>query len=113
MLDTTALDRASFVPLYYQLQEILKEQIESGEWPPGAPLPPEMRLASLFGVSRVCVRQALQILEDDREIVRIQGRGTFVAQRKLVHRPAGITGLRNDPHASRIAVRVLDTGGLE
>lgn len=45
----------------------------------------------------------------DREIVRIQGRGTFVAQRKLVHRPAGITGLRNDPHASRIAVRVLDT----
>lgn len=108
MLDARELDRRSVVPLYYQLQEILKEQIESGEWPPSSPLPPEMKLAKLFGVSRICVRQALRILEDDREIVRIQGRGTFVAERKLSHRPAGIIGLRTDLNAQRLSVRVLD-----
>lgn len=108
MLDQRALDRTSVVPLYYQLQEILKERIESGEWPPGAPLPPEMKLGSLFGVSRICVRQALQILEDDREIVRIQGRGTFVAERKLVHRPTGILGLGHAADAPRLSVRILD-----
>jgi GntR family transcriptional regulator len=109
MLDARVLDRNSVVPLYYQLQEILKERIESSEWAPGSTLPAETQLARLYGVSRICVRQALRILEDDREIVRVQGRGTFVAERKILHRPAGILGLRTDPHASRLVIRVLDT----
>jgi DNA-binding transcriptional MocR family regulator len=50
------LDRRSFVPLYYQLQEALKEQIESGLWKSGDPLPSEPELARRFGVSRVVVR---------------------------------------------------------
>jgi GntR family transcriptional regulator len=109
------LDRSSFVPLYYQLQETLKEKIESGEWAPGDTLPPEKRLAELYGVSRVCVRQALAILEDDREIVRIQGRGTFVAQRKLLHRPTGLTGFHAGDAPGKSVVRVLDqrVGGAE
>ena len=69
------LDRSSFVPLYYQLQEVLKEQIESGVWGTGEALPSEPELARRFGVSRVVVRQALAILEDDRQIVRVKGRG--------------------------------------
>ena len=67
------LDRMSFVPLYYQLQEILKEEIESGLWQPGDRLPSEPTLARRFGVSRVVVRQALAILEDDRQISRVRG----------------------------------------
>jgi GntR family transcriptional regulator len=77
------LDRSSFVPLYYQLQEVLKEQIESGYWHPDELLPSEPELARRFGVSRAVVRQALDILEDDHQIVRIRGRGTFVARPKL------------------------------
>ena len=109
------LDRKSFVPLYYQLQETLKEKIESGEWAPGDALPPETKLAERYGVSRVCVRQALAILEDDREIERIQGRGTFVAQRKLLHRPTGLTGLLAAHSPRGTVVRVLDqqVGGAE
>ena len=109
------LDRSSFVPLYYQLQETLKEKIESGEWGPGDALPPEKTLAADYGVSRVCVRQALAILEDDREIIRVQGRGTFVAQRKLGHRPWGLTGLHVEGMTSVATVRVLDqqVGGAE
>src|SRR5438067_10879152 len=63
------LDRRSFVPLYYQLQEVLKEQIESGKWQPGDAMPSEPELAQALGVSRVVVRQALAILEDDHQIV--------------------------------------------
>lgn len=110
-----ALDRSSKIPLYYQLQEILKEQIESGRWLPGHALPTEIELTRRFGVSRVCVRQALAILEDDREIVRIQGRGTFVAARKLAHRPVPLIRLVTDPPPGNLSVRVLDThaGGVE
>src|SRR6187200_1751843 len=91
--DSARLDRTSFVPLYYQLQEVLKEQIESGVWAPGEALPSEPELARRFGISRVVVRQALAILQDDRQIVRVKGRGTFVAQPKLDARAGGLSRL--------------------
>ena len=108
ILDARRLDRRSFVPLYYQLQEILKEQIESGLWQPGDPLPSEPEFAQRFGVSRVVVRQALAILEDDRQIVRIRGRGTFVAQPKLDYRAGGLSRLLATPRGPDVVIQVLD-----
>jgi GntR family transcriptional regulator len=102
------LDRNSFVPLYYQLQEALKQQIESGVWKAGDALPSEPDLARRFRVSRVVVRQALAILEDDRQIVRIRGRGTFVAQPKLDYRAGGLSRLLVTPRGPDVAVQVLD-----
>jgi GntR family transcriptional regulator len=102
------LDRKSFVPLYYQLQEALKQQIESGKWEPGDPLPSEPELARRFRVSRVVVRQALAILEDDRQIVRIRGRGTFVAQPKLDYRAGGLSRLLLAPRGPDVTIQVLD-----
>jgi GntR family transcriptional regulator len=107
-LDPGRLDRTSFVPLYYQLQELLKEQIESGVWAPGDALPSEPELARGLGVSRVVVRQALAILDDDRQIVRIRGRGTFVAQPKIGHRAGGLSRLLEAPRESEIEIQVLD-----
>jgi GntR family transcriptional regulator len=103
-----ALDRSSFVPLYYQLQEVLKEQIESAVWKPGEALPSEPELARRFGVSRVVVRQALAILEDDRQIVRIKGRGTFVAEPKLDARAGGLSRLLTSRRPPGVAIETLD-----
>jgi GntR family transcriptional regulator len=94
--------------LYYQLQEVLKQQIESGVWKAGDALPSEPDLARSFRVSRVVVRQALAILEDDRQIVRIRGRGTFVAQPKLDYRAGGLSRLLAAPRGADVAVQVLD-----
>jgi GntR family transcriptional regulator len=102
------LDRSSFVPLYYQLQEVLKEQIESGVWRTGEALPSEPELARRFGVSRVVVRQALAILEDDRQIVRVKGRGTFVAEPKLDARAGGLSRSLVVPRPDEVAIQVLD-----
>jgi GntR family transcriptional regulator len=94
--------------LYYQLQELLKEQIESGCWAPGDRLPSEPQLARDLGVSRVVVRQALAILEDDRQIRRVRGRGTFVAQPKLEHRAGGLSRLLVAPREPQVQIQVLD-----
>jgi GntR family transcriptional regulator len=101
------LDRSSFVPLYYQLQEIIKQLIESGEWQPGAPLPGELALAERFGVSRVVVRQALGILADNRQIVRARGVGTFVAERKLESKAGGLLSIISDLSDPHMTVHVL------
>ena len=102
------LDRRSFVPLYYQLQEVLKQQIESGVWKPGDALPSEPEFARVFGVSRVVVRQALAILEDDHQIVRIRGRGTFVARPKLDYRAGGLSRLLEAERGEGVTIQVLD-----
>jgi GntR family transcriptional regulator len=102
------VDRTSFVPMYYQLQEVMKEHIESGAWPPGGLLPSEPELARSFGVSRAVVRQALAILEDDHQIRRIQGRGTFVAHPKMIHRAGGLARLLETPRSPEVSIQVLD-----
>ena len=102
------LDRSSFVPLYYQLQEILKEHIESGTWRPGDMLPSEPELARRYGVSRVVVRQALAILQDDRQVIRVQGRGTFVAEPKLDTRAGGLSRQLIVPRTPDVVIDVLD-----
>jgi len=87
------VDRDSVVPLYFQLQEILKEKIEIGLWSAGEALPPEEDLCTTYGVSRTVVRQALAILEQDRQIIRVRGSGTFVAIPKVEQRAGGFSRL--------------------
>jgi GntR family transcriptional regulator len=104
----TPLDRRSFVPLYYQLQEVIKEQIESGVWSPGEMLPSEPELARRYGISRIVVRQALGILEDDAQIVRVKGRGTFVAEPKIDTRAGGLSRLLSVPRSPDVVIEILD-----
>lgn len=77
------IDRAGLIPYYYQLQEILKEEIEAGRWAPGDLIPSEGELASIFGVSRTVIRKALDILEGDGQVIRVKGKGTIVARPKF------------------------------
>jgi GntR family transcriptional regulator len=66
-------------PLYLQVRDTLASRIAKGEWQSGHPIPNEVDLAFELGVSTGTVRKAMATLEDERLIVRRQGRGTFVA----------------------------------
>src|SRR5664279_2382151 len=101
------LDRQSVVPLYFQLQEILKEKIEVGAWKTDEAIPAEAELCSTYDVSRTVVRQALAILEQDRQIVRIRGRGTFVAAPKVEQRAGGFSRLLS-AHTPGATITVLN-----
>jgi GntR family transcriptional regulator len=106
--DEIVLDRTSAVPLYYQLQELLRQQIESGFWGPGDPLPSEPALCRRHAVSRGCVRQALAILEADRAIVRRRGLGTFVAPIRLASGVPGLVRVLAHPGPRAPVIHVLD-----
>jgi GntR family transcriptional regulator len=73
---------SSRIPLYYQLENVLREKITSGAYAGGERLPTEIELIEEYKVSRITVRQALQALSEDGLIERKQGRGTYVAERK-------------------------------
>ncbi|MER7278370.1 GntR family transcriptional regulator [Dactylosporangium sp. NPDC000244] len=56
------------------------ETLIQGGIGPDQRLPPERELAEAFGVSRMTVRHALDRLERERRVYRVQGAGTFVAR---------------------------------
>lgn len=74
------------IPLYYQLENVLREKIISGAFEAGERMPTESELIDEYGVSRITVRQALQSLTDEGLIERHQGRGTYIAARKTKKR---------------------------
>lgn len=69
------------VPKYYELRQWLRQHLDG--LPPGTPVPPERTLSERFSISRTTVRQALHDLAVEGRIVRMQGRGTFVATPKV------------------------------
>jgi GntR family transcriptional regulator len=84
---TTTIDRTSPMPLYFQLKQILLQQIDAGEWKPGDLIPGEQELQETHGISRTTVRQTLADLVNEGRLHRQRGRGTFVTRPKFAHDP--------------------------
>jgi GntR family transcriptional regulator len=92
-LDSTRIKRDTPVPYHYQLSELLRLEIESGNWKVGEQIPVEEDLCAYFSLSRTTVRKSLDALVNRGLLRREQGCGTFVAEPKmiegLVNRPIG------------------------
>ena len=73
------------LPAYQQVADQLLDLILSGSLASGDRLPPEASLASIFGVSRSTVREALRVLASRDMIMTTRGTtgGTFVSRIEL------------------------------
>lgn len=58
----------------------IKNQIKKGSLKPGEKLPSERELASLLGVSRASVREAIKALSFSGYLEVIQGKGTYILE---------------------------------
>ena len=94
-------------PKYWGLKQHLLDMLRS--LPPGSPIPTERALAAEFDVSRTTVRQALAELTVEGRLVRVQGKGTFVAAPKVAQ-PLQLTSYTQDTLSQRRrpASRLLD-----
>jgi GntR family transcriptional regulator len=92
-----AIDKASPVPYYYQLLQLLERAIASGALAPGEKIPTEAALCARYDVSRTVVRQALSDLDRTGLVTRHKGKGTFVASPKVSEFVAqSLTSLHED-----------------
>src|SRR5688572_30449506 len=103
------LDRSNPIPLHSQLKALIEERIESGHWATEEKVPSERELCDQFGVSRITVRQALHQLVVERRLVRLHGRGTYVAGTPLKTELLPLLGFSEDMAArgQRPTARVL------
>ncbi|HBL8296067.1 TPA: GntR family transcriptional regulator [Enterococcus faecium] len=79
------------LPVYIQIHDQLKNEIEQGIWKVGDRLPSERELAVKFNVSRMTLRQAIQNLADEGILERKIGSGTYVAREKVQEKMSGAT----------------------
>lgn len=69
-------------PIYKQIKDYLESLIDLNQHNQQYKLPSENQLALKFHSSRITVQRALNELEEDGRIYRLQGKGTFIAQQK-------------------------------
>ena len=100
---------AARLPKYYRVKRHLLEL--TGALPAGAAVPPERELAQRYGTSRTTVRQALAELVVEGKLLRLQGKGTFVATPKVAQ-VLELTSYTEDMRAHGLRPRtvILDTG---
>jgi GntR family transcriptional regulator len=82
-LTGTVLDRASPVPLYYQLAQTMETAIRSGQLSSGSHLENEIDLARQLRVSRPTVRRAIDVLANRGLVIRRHGIGTLVLPERV------------------------------
>ncbi|WP_214110781.1 GntR family transcriptional regulator [Acrocarpospora catenulata] len=71
------------MPLYLQIEHILRVQISDNELKAGDMLPSTTELMERFGAGRNTVNRALRVLRDANIAYLVHGRGTFVGQRSI------------------------------
>lgn len=97
LLDTSPpLDRQSSVPIFAQVKAVLDAAIVSGELEPHRRIPSERELSTMFGVSRMTIRQALLEMIGEGTLYTRSGKGTYVAERKIEQPLQRLTSFTQD-----------------
>lgn len=103
------------IPLYIQLYNRLRLDIEGGVYSPGERLPSESELEAKYNTSRITIRKAISLLSNDGYVSVRQGLGTIVASPTMYNtnfvtslteqlREAGYTPSASNIHFSRCTV---------
>lgn len=108
------VSRSSPLPLYHQVEVDMRQRVESGEWQRGEKIPTEAELCTIYGASRVTIREAVRRLTDDGLLVPRRGSGTFVREARITAGARGLTsfteemaalGLHGESRVLSVAVR--------
>lgn len=77
------IDKNTPIPLYFQLKNIILDEIRKGGYREGDLIPTEKEIGDAFGLSRTTIRQAITELVSEGRLYRVKSKGTFVAKEKL------------------------------
>mgnify|MGYP001080337257 CR=1 FL=1 len=100
------VDRSRDRPAFRQIADEIRHAVHTGEYTPGSALPSETQLMQHFGVARMTVRQALEVLKNEGLVIAEHGRGVFVRRRPRVRRLAADRFARAHRQAGKAAFTV-------
>lgn len=85
-------------PLYMQIRQMLKNDIQHGRYKPDEQIPTEAVLCDTYHVSRITIRKAIEELVREGALTRIPRRGTFVASNKFHNELLSVSGFSEFSH---------------
>ncbi len=106
------IDKASPVPIYYQLFKLMEDGVRSGALKPSEVFPSEQELCKRFGVSHMTLRRAMSELAATGLVYAEKGRGTFVSKPKLENVVFEMTNISEHVKASQFRIleaRIIKT----
>ena len=80
------INSSSPVAMYYQLKEILVQEIKNGKWAPQTKMISEREIMETYNVSRVTARKAIELMVKEGYVYTVKGKGTFV-KGKYIEQP--------------------------
>ncbi|MCI5569453.1 MAG: GntR family transcriptional regulator [Lachnospiraceae bacterium] len=80
-------------PVYMQVYQRLKQEIQTGEYPYGSFLPNESSLEEIYDVSRTTIRKAIKMLADEGFLDVHQGLGTRVLDNRAMQNYNRVTSV--------------------
>lgn len=90
------IDRNSVIPIYFQVKEYLRSEIQTGRYRPNELIPSERELSEEFEINRLTVRQAINELVQEGLLYRQRGVGTFVSTPKIEQPLTRLTSFSTD-----------------
>jgi DNA-binding GntR family transcriptional regulator len=72
------INHGSATPVSVQVAADIEADIDAGKLAPDTRLPSEAELSVQYGVARVTVRRAIELLRDQGKVITVRGRGTYV-----------------------------------
>jgi GntR family transcriptional regulator len=114
------LEKTNIIPLYVQLQRIIKEMILKGEYKEGDLLPSESAMMKKFQTTRGTVRKAISELVKEGLVYQEQGKGSFVCFREVQYSMFNFGGFtdylktQNETPVSKVLEsRIIDLDGKD
>lgn len=99
--------------LYKQIQEHIIDKIQSGQLRPNDRIASEQELMNEFNVSKITVKNALTALADEGIIIRIQGKGSFVAPDLKMNSHNQSQAVNENPPLIGFIVPILKTSVIQ
>lgn len=100
------LSEGALTPLYQQVMDDIKDNIESGRYREGEKIPSETELSQAYSVSRITIRRAVEELSEEGYLTKRQGKGTFVNRPKLARKIFQTSEVQSFTQTCREAGRV-------
>lgn len=94
------------IPLYVQIKEKLLQDIEKN-YKAGDKIDNEEKLEKKYKVSRITIRRAIEELEKENIVEKMQGRGTFVKEPKILYDANVIGSLTQRLEKENIALKTV------
>ncbi|MGD2125620.1 MAG: GntR family transcriptional regulator [Desulfobacteraceae bacterium] len=100
------------LPLYYQVANLIRNEILAGAWSPGSKLPTEEELSMAYGVSRPTIRNAKAVLAREGFIRSVKGSGCYLnGQEGWKSSPPTVENLNDIFHfGSKMSFRIHELG---